>query len=131
MTYYPGDRFRRESPGDNKPEWTRPEIVAAEQRVLMFADALVSWMKHQDWGDTSAAIDGFFTHVLDKNPGCGADDEESVDTEVWVLDKLDRDANQLFFDLLRAAWERRCWQTHYGERETPHDPGDTPSFPSY
>jgi hypothetical protein len=124
MTYdrFPprGDRF----PGDNAPESSRPEVVAAEQRMLTYADALLTWMRKEDFGITDIgpsplayAMDRFFTHVHGaKNPGWGPSAETPMaDDQVWMLDKMDYDANRLLLELLRAAWERRCWRARYGE----------------
>jgi hypothetical protein len=106
--------------GDNMPEWARPEVVAAEQRILTYADALLTWMRRETWSPDRAALalTDYFIHASDHNPGIGAGhDAEVYETHVMVLDKMDDDANRFMMDLLRAAWERRCWRAHYGETE--------------
>jgi len=112
-------------PGDNMPPNLRPEIVAAEQRILTCADALLFWMKQMHpWEPRLAShIDAFMAHMapnpLYRRPEDRLDDRAYEDFSRFVLDKLDPDANRMMFELLRAAWERRCWQAHYGERSSP------------
>lgn len=103
---FPGD--------DRRSAYSRgPEIIAAEQRVLVLADGLLTWMRHVDVGDHAWTdrLAAFFTHQSRRNPG----GEVIGTTEQLVLEKMDPDANRLLVELLRAAWELRCWQTHYGE----------------
>ena len=115
--------MKHRPPGDDRRSaWYRPlEITAAEQRILTFADALVTWMKETSWPpDHADRIDGFMTHTTERNPGLTQfinEDPYRGVTKHWTLERLDPDANRLFMDLLRAAWERRCWQVRYGERE--------------
>jgi hypothetical protein len=111
------DRYRRGTPGDNGR--TPLEVLAAEQRILSYADALVTWMQKEEnasWSH-SPAIDGFITHQRG-NPLTGDTEGKTIH---MVLDKLDPDTNRFFLELLRAAWERRCWQAHHGLRATPHE----------
>ena len=108
---------------DRRPE-TRPEVIAAEQRILTYADALVTWMRSEVLRPpavANATVD-FFSHQSTLNPACGPDDPACGITKVWILDKMDRDANQLFMELLRATWDRRCWRASYGEIEEIHRP---------
>jgi hypothetical protein len=113
-------------PGDNGPDKLRPEIVAAEQRILTCADALLIWMKEmQPWEPRVAGqIDAFMAHQA-RNPLHRRVEDVCDDAAYagkitsFVLDKMDPDANRMMFELLRAAWERRCWQALYGERQDP------------
>ena len=108
---------------DRRPEM-RPEVVAAEQRILTFADGLLTWMRKIEWGleDGEASplmnsIDNFFTHRPGNvNPGWGPSSELPIKpTQIWIMDKMDHDANRLLLELLRATWERRNWRARYGE----------------
>ena len=105
------------SMSDRRPEW-RPEVIAAEQRILTLADALVTWMRAEEWTPETVQerMVDFFTHKSNYNPAAGSDDPGIGTTKVWILDRMDRDANRLFMELLRATWELRCWKAAYGER---------------
>ena len=107
MPQFPGD--------DGQSAWRRaPEIIAAEQRILTMADALLTWMHNCEFTEEDAhRVDSFFTHESDRNPGLK--EFYSGTTKQWFLEKFDPDANRLLFDLLRATWERRCWQTYWKE----------------
>jgi len=111
-------------PGDSMPPNLRPEIVAAEQRILTAADCLLTWMTElKPWDPKVAAkIDGFFAHMsnnpLARRASDPLDDRAYENVSHYVLDKMDPDANRMMYELLRAAWERRCWQQTYGERTT-------------
>lgn len=114
-------------PGDNGPAGLRPEITAAEQRILTAADALLVWMKEmRPWDPkTAGQVEAFMAHLapnpLTRRVEDATDDRAHESVSHYVLDKMDPDANRMMFELLRAAWERRCWQTHYGERRDPLD----------
>jgi len=101
-------------PGDDaQSAWNRgPEILAAEQHILTYADALLTWMRTADLGTLmqDPKIVRFFTHE-----GGNPFTEPVSVTRQMVLELLDPDANRFFAELLRAAWERRCWRAHYGE----------------
>jgi len=116
--YPPIDLFRRNSPGDNSR--TPLEIIAAEQRIITFADALITWMYSEEMSDIALdpKIAAFMTHETQYNPGGLA---YGGTTKHMILERTDPDANRLFIDLLRAAWERRCWQAKYGMRASPHE----------
>lgn len=111
MSYYPRVGY---VPGDRAPEMSRPEVVAAEQRILTFADGLVTWMRVTPWEPEKAArgLHDFLTHTSEVNPAGGPGERGKI----HILDRLDPDANRLFMDLLRAGWERRCWKAYYGEK---------------
>jgi hypothetical protein len=115
------------TPGDNAPSNFRPEIIAAEQRILTCADALLVWMKEmQPWEPRLASeIDVFMAHMapnpLKRRPEDATDDRAHANVTRYVIDKMDPDANRMMFELLRAAWERRCWQAAYGERSSPRE----------
>jgi hypothetical protein len=119
---YPFDKYLREARlaarGDNSSQPL--EVLASEQRIITMADALLSWMRSEEMHDilNLESVDRFFTHTSNVNPGAGPDSPNLGKTKVWILDKLDPDANRFFFDLLRATWERRCWQQRYGLRAT-------------
>lgn len=121
--------IRRDSPGDNRHPMSRPEIVAAEQHILDLADAFVAWLKRAPLNpELRTRVDGFMAHEMPnplRRPSWDTLDEkvrsESVMSTMYILDKLDPDANRFFFELIRAAWNRRCWQVHYGERANVHD----------
>jgi hypothetical protein len=117
VSLIPFGSYRTGPPGDNGP--SRPEIVASEQRVLIAADALCSWMREVPWPPEDATkVNGFMMHTIERNPAMPPRNELALDygePVVCVLDKMDRDANRFFFDLMRAAWELRCWRRHYGE----------------
>lgn len=121
MTMFPG------FPGDDRrsARGRAPELIAAEMRILTFADALVTWMRETPWPPAHGEkLDGFMTHKMNRNPGLDPITEENWyngTTSYMTLEKLDPDANRLFMDLLRAAWERRCWQVHWGERKDVFD----------
>lgn len=105
-------------PGDDRRSaWNRaPEIVAAEQRILTYADALLTWLRKEDFSADqkfTESLDAFFTHVSQRNPGL-MEISDGV-TSKWILEKLDPDANRFFLDLLRSAWELRCWRQRHGE----------------
>ena len=117
MTHY----YNPYVPGDNMPEYARTDVVAAEQRILTYADALLTWMRKVDWESpenrpAAEAMDRFFTHTSAWNPAWGPSSETvQKPTQCWIMDKLDHSANQIFMDLLRACWERRNWRARYGE----------------
>lgn len=120
--------YRNQSPGDNRHPMSRPEIVASEERVLQWADALLRWIRHTEWPEGLAdRIDLFMAHE-GPNPyrSLPADADTPVQVERYVLTKTDLETNQFLMELLRAAWERRCWQTHYGERKSPFDDARPP-----
>jgi hypothetical protein len=102
----------------------RPEIDATEGRILSLADALLTWMRKVPWTPEAAAhVDGFMAHITGSPLARNAHDQTDEhiyngDTSHYILDKLDPDANRLMWMLLRAVWERRCWQHAYGERPT-------------
>jgi hypothetical protein len=106
-----------DTPGDDtRSAWNRgPEIIAAEQRILTYADALLTWMRSIDLGPVEDKYAAFFTHESYFNPAVEQIEHPVGTTKQWLLDKLDPDTNRFFLELLRAAWERRCWRTHYGE----------------
>lgn len=119
------------TPGDDRRSaWNRqPEIVAAEQRILMYADGLLQFMRRAvaEGGFTPeyvGKIEMFFTHMSQVNPfskpDAPATDAEKYEgrTEVWLLEKLDPDNNRMLGELLRAAWELRNWKARYGEMTT-------------
>lgn len=116
---WPAQMFRN-TPGDNgQPIW-RPEVHAAESHVLTLADALVTWMRKTEWkpGEAAKIVD-FFAHT-GVNPSAllGRDSGYEIAPPImYTLDRLDPDANRLFMELLRAAWDRRMWRKHYGEIE--------------
>ena len=116
---WPAGPFRNTAGDNARAAWAQPEVVAAERRILTLADALVTWMRTEEWQPDEIAhqMADFFTHTTNINPGCGPDDPAAGVTKVWILDKMDRDANRLFVELLRATWDRRCWRAHYGEIE--------------
>ena len=97
--------------------WNRaPEIIAAERRILTYADALLTWMRREDFSvdaKFTESLDAFFTHTSQRNPGLSPINEGT--TSKWILEKLDPDANRFFLDLLRSAWELRCWRQRSGE----------------
>jgi hypothetical protein len=105
--------------GDGPPQM-RPEIVAAEQRILTMADGMLDWMrKAREYDSTEGdALVKFMVHE-GRNPlrGQPHDLDKPVEFSIYFLDRMDRDANRLFIDLMRACFERRCWQKHYGERK--------------
>lgn len=110
----------RDFPGDDRraARGRALEIVAAEQRILTHADGLIEWMKETDWPpDFAHKVDRFFTHELQRNPGGESFEDQGPlgVTKVFTLEKLDPDANRIFLELLRAAWELRCWKRYYGE----------------
>ena len=112
-------QYRAVTPGDNRR--TPLEVLAAEQRIVTFADALLTWMREmQPELGQSPEMAGFFTHErgnpLAAQPGDGYDPVSKEPVKHMVLDKMDRDANRLMLDLLRAAWERRTWQAYHGLR---------------
>ena len=100
-------------PGDSGPPWHMPEIVACESRILTLADGLFTWMREVKIDDPEyrARLDAFMTAHGNGLQGYMLDPPKQ-----HVLDTLDPDANRLFFELMRAAWERRAWQMHYGVR---------------
>ncbi len=105
-------------PGDNaRSAWNRgPEIIAAEQRILTYADALLTWMRRENLGpEFESKAAAFFTHQTTRNPGLTQIEYPAGTTKQWVLEKLDPDSNRFFIELLRAAWELRCWRAHYHE----------------
>lgn len=107
MTQHPGDDRR-------SAHFRAPEIIAAEQRILTYADALLTWMRQQSYPpEWERKLEGFMTHKLDRNPGLQPMLEGT--TTYWILEKLDPDANRLFMDLMRSAWELRRWKAHWGE----------------
>ncbi len=118
-------QMRPGTPGDNGPPQLRPEIIAAEQRILTCADTLLTWMIELKPWDPKVAqqIDGFFAHITGnplahKPQSDPLGDKNYENVSHYVLDKMDPDANRFMYELLRAAWERRCWQQNYGERES-------------
>ena len=93
------------------------EIITAEQRILTRADALLTWMVELEWGDDTSTLDAYYRHTTQSNPGSRPlvmHTSEGTVTKTWILDQMDRDANMLFMELLRSAWELRCWRAHYG-----------------
>ena len=104
-----------------------PEIVAAEQRILTSADALMTWMTQINWGPEEPALERFFMHTSSTNPGARRMDfltHEGGVTKAWILERIDPDANRFFMELLRSAWELRCWKARYGLTVSPHEPFD-------
>jgi hypothetical protein len=103
-------------PGDDgRSAWNRgPEIIAAEQRILTYADALLSWCRASTF-DTQYMVKlaDFFTHTRKYNPG--GEPVPMGETTAWMLERLDPDANRFLVELMRAAWELRCWKERYGE----------------
>lgn len=108
---------------DRASAWLRPpEIIAAEQRILTLADALLVWLREVDiTPEYREKMALFFTHESKRNPGLAQDDGIADDlsvTKMWLLEKMDPDANRFLVELLRAAWDLRCWRCHHGEITT-------------
>jgi hypothetical protein len=106
-------------PGDDaQSAWNRgPEIIAAEQRILLYADGLLSFLRSpamdEVMNDQKATL--FLTHEYGTANGVNPFGQPTGETKQWLLERLDPDNNRLFAELLRAAWDLRCWKTHYGE----------------
>lgn len=102
---------------------TPPEVIATEQRILITADALLTWMKRTPITDETRVlhdkINGFFVHEAGNPFAEDTNDLDNVKVTKLILDLMDRDTNRLFMDLLRACWERRCWQNFHGMRYDP------------
>jgi hypothetical protein len=97
--------------------WSRPpEIIATEQQILTLADALVTWMRVTDVGEDTSRMADYFTSKAYKCPASEPLSNPGSEVKSWFLERMDPDANRLFCELLRAAWERRLWQVHYHER---------------
>lgn len=105
-------------PGDDRRSacYRGPEIIAAESRIITYAEALLEWMQRVDLEPgTQRKISDFMTHTTQRNPAT-KELEWPGQTTAWLLERTDPDANRFLMELIRAAWERRQWQERYGER---------------
>jgi hypothetical protein len=57
----------------------------------------------------------FLTHEWGQANGVNPFGREMGDPKEWLLEKFDPDNNRLIAELLRAAWDLRCWKASYGE----------------
>jgi hypothetical protein len=116
-----GDGPRRPHPGDDRRSaYNRgPEIIAAEERILLYADGLLSFMRSapMDKVMQDPKVIKFLTHEWGAANGRNPFGQplNMGESKQWLMELMDPDNNRLFAELLRAAWDLRCWRQHYGE----------------
>jgi hypothetical protein len=63
----------------------------------------------------SAGAIAFFTHRNGQGFAPNPFDKPIGTTQKYLLERMDPDNNRLLAELLRAAWDLRCWREHYHE----------------
>lgn len=103
---------------ERRSAWHRPpEIIAAEQRILTYADGLLTFMRSEKTDVLSEAQGSiaFFTHSMGTGLAPNPFGKPYGVTKKYLLERMDPDNNRLLAELLRAAWDLRCWRAHHGE----------------